>query len=199
MTFKSHQEKLSAWTLLELLGHHVNLRKQVSPSMDEDDLLPEEDFRLYAVCARYPQQLLSLNIPLRSVGEGVYEVEVLTRRIRIIVANQLPQQEHNAMLHLFSTRPELLAYGFQHYRIQSSESSTLLLQLYQRYKQEGQIMPDALEQFARETIERLLKELPPEKRLEGLSLEQRLQGLSPAELRELAEKLKANGASTKPE
>jgi hypothetical protein len=25
--------------------------------MDEDELLPEEQFRFYAVCARYPQQL----------------------------------------------------------------------------------------------------------------------------------------------
>src|SRR5579862_6621451 len=33
VTFKSHQEKLSAWALLELAGHYVNLRKQVSPSM----------------------------------------------------------------------------------------------------------------------------------------------------------------------
>src|SRR5436309_15802066 len=46
VTFKSFQEKLSVWTLLELLGHYVNLRKQVSPSMAEDDLLPEEQFRL---------------------------------------------------------------------------------------------------------------------------------------------------------
>jgi hypothetical protein len=44
VSFKSHQEKLSAWTLTELLGHFVNLRKQVSPSMDEDQLLPQEEF-----------------------------------------------------------------------------------------------------------------------------------------------------------
>ena len=39
-------------------------------------------------------------------------------------------------------------------------------------------MPDALEQFARETIEELLKELPVEERLKGLSDEARLKGLS---------------------
>jgi hypothetical protein len=27
VTFKSYQEKLSAWTVQELLGHYVNLRK----------------------------------------------------------------------------------------------------------------------------------------------------------------------------
>src|SRR5437762_2237040 len=57
VTFKSHMEKLSLWALQELVGHYVNLRKQVSPSMDEDDLLPKEQFRLFAVSARYPQQL----------------------------------------------------------------------------------------------------------------------------------------------
>jgi hypothetical protein len=179
VTFKSYQEKLSAWSLKELLGHYVNLRKQVSPSMDEDELLPEEEFRLYAVSARYPQQLASQGIPLRTLTAGVYEVQALDSRIRIIVANQLPQQEHNALLHVFSSKAKLVAYGMQHYRIRSEESSTLLWQLYQRHRQEGQIMPDMLEDFARETIERLLKELPPEKRMEGLSPEQRTEGLSP--------------------
>src|SRR5437660_311439 len=42
VTFKSYQEKLSVWTLQELLGHYVNLRKQVSPAMDEASLLPRE-------------------------------------------------------------------------------------------------------------------------------------------------------------
>ncbi len=220
VTFKSHQEKLSAWSLLELIGHYVNLRKQVSPSMNEDSLLPEAEFRLYAVSARFPQllreQLAELDVPLLSIGEGVYEARAFTSRIRIIVANQLPQTENNAMLLLFSSKADLVAYAIQHYRVRSAETSTLLLQLLQRYQQEGQIMPDMLEEFARETIDRLLKELPVEKRLEGLTTEQllqrltaeqRVQGLSaeqlvqglPAEtLRELREKLKGNGASAKP-
>jgi hypothetical protein len=57
VTFRSHVQKLSVFTLHELIGHYVNLRKQVSPGMDEDELLPPEQFCLYAVCARYPQQL----------------------------------------------------------------------------------------------------------------------------------------------
>jgi hypothetical protein len=216
VTFKSHQEKLSDWTLKELIGHYVNLRKQVSPSMNEDELLPEEEFRLYAVSARYPQQLASRNVVLQPITEGVYGVQVLTSRIRLIVANQLPRQEHNALLHVFSIKAELLTYGIQHYRIRSGETSTLLLELLQRYQQEG-IMPDMLKEFARETIDQFLKELPVEKRLEGLtaeqrvqglsaeqrvqglSAEQRVQGLSVEELQELVEKLKVNGESTKPE
>ena len=76
LTFKSHREKMSEWALKELLGHFVNLRKQVSPSMDEDELLPEEEFRLYAVCARFPQQLddsftSSLPVSVPSAGKAV--------------------------------------------------------------------------------------------------------------------------------
>src|SRR5260370_38321150 len=55
VTFKSYQEALDAWALWELIGHFVNYRKQSSPSLD--DLLPTTDYRLFAVCARFPQQL----------------------------------------------------------------------------------------------------------------------------------------------
>jgi hypothetical protein len=54
-TFKSFQQALDAWAMKELAGHSVNYRKQVSPSLNQ--LLPEEDFRLFAVCARFPQGL----------------------------------------------------------------------------------------------------------------------------------------------
>ena len=57
ITFKSHHEALDDWALKELTGHYVNYRKQVSPSLQQ--LLSEENFRLYAVCARFPQNLAS--------------------------------------------------------------------------------------------------------------------------------------------
>src|SRR6266699_4454307 len=57
ITFKSYQEALDDWALKELTGHYVNYRKQVSPSLQQ--LLPEEEFRLYAVCARFPRNLAS--------------------------------------------------------------------------------------------------------------------------------------------
>ena len=47
LTFKSHQEALDGWALCELVGHFVNYRKQASPSLN--DLLPEDEFRLFAV------------------------------------------------------------------------------------------------------------------------------------------------------
>jgi hypothetical protein len=98
LTFKSHQEALDGWALCELVGHYVNYRKQFSPSMQE--LLPESDFHLLAVCARYPKHLAQ-EVVLTPVQDGVYEVRVLTLTLRIVVVNQLPLAEHNAMLHLF--------------------------------------------------------------------------------------------------
>src|SRR5262245_37542044 len=52
ITFKSHRETLDAWAMKELVGHYVAYRKLVSPA--PSDLLPEEEFGLYAVAARLP-------------------------------------------------------------------------------------------------------------------------------------------------
>jgi len=113
--------------------------------------------------------------------EGVYELRVLTLPIRIIVVGQLPQAEHNAMLHLFSAREELLRYGREHFQPNSQETSSLLYKLFKMYSEDPD-MPDKLQEFARETIEKFLKSLTPEKRVEGLPAEERLKGL-PAEER----------------
>jgi hypothetical protein len=68
-------------------------------------------------------------------------------------------------------------------------------------------MPDALEEFTRETIDRFLKDLPlkkrleglsPEQRLEGLSPEQRLEGLSPEERETMLRLLTTKGESANP-
>jgi hypothetical protein len=179
LTFKSYQEALDGWALNELIGHYVNYRKQASASMQ--DLLPETQFRLFAVSVRFPQGL-ARDVPLMAVQPGVYDVRHFTGRVRVVVVHELPQQEHNALLHLFSARTDLLRYGTAHYRLRSEETSTLLLQLFKRYRLEVASMPDALEEFARETIEELLNELPIEQRLKGLSAEERLKGLSVNEL-----------------
>jgi hypothetical protein len=55
LTFKSHREALDAWAMKELIGHSVAYRKLVSPKPSA--LLAEDQFGLYAVSARFPQQL----------------------------------------------------------------------------------------------------------------------------------------------
>ena len=52
--------------LKELTGHYVNYRKQVSSSMQE--LLPEQHFRLYAVSARFPQNLAHHQAAWTTIG-----------------------------------------------------------------------------------------------------------------------------------
>lgn len=202
LTFKSYQEALDTWALYELIGHYVNYRKQSSPSMQ--NLLPETDFRLFAASARFPQNLAQ-QVALTKFREGVYEVRALTLPIRIVVLNQLPQAEHNAMLLLFSAREELLRYGQTHYRPHSKETSSLLLQLFKIYN-EDPTMPDKLQEFVRETIDELLaslppeelrKRLPPEERLKGMTADEVVQALSPEVLDALTKKLKSNGSSSK--
>jgi hypothetical protein len=213
LTFKSYQEALDAWALCELIGHYVNCRKQFSPS--RDDLLPEGDFRLFAVCARYPQKLAQ-RVEMAALGAGVYEVPALGLNIRVIVVSELPEQEHNAMLHLFSARRELLRYAKEHYQPRSTETSTLLYQLFKAYS-EDPAMSETLKEFVRQSIDELLQELPAEElrkrlsteeRLKGLPAEERLKGLSAEEVAEalapevlaaLARKLQANGSSSKPQ
>src|SRR5947199_2837852 len=117
-------------------------------------LLPETDFRLFAVSVRFPQTV-ARQVAVTSVQPGVYEVRHFTGVIRLVVVHELPQQEHNALLHLFSARTDLLRYGAEHYRQRSEETSTLLLQLLQRYRLEATLMKDSLEQLAKDTIEDL--------------------------------------------
>ncbi len=213
VTFKSHQEALDAWSLWELVGHFVNYRKQASPSMQ--DLLPEDDFRLFTVCARFPHNLAQ-RVALTPLQAGVYEVQGLALRVRVIVAHQLPLREHNAMLHLFSAREELLRYGREHYRPQSRETSTLLYELFKEYSEEPD-MPDKLKEYVRESLDRLFANMPVEERVKGLSVEERLKGvpaeerfkgltpeeiiraLPPETLEALARQLKANGHPSEPQ
>ncbi len=54
-------------------------------------------------------------------------------------------------------------------------------------------MPDALEQFAHETIEELLKSLPAENLLQGLSPDEILAALSPQKREALVKRLTDEG------
>ncbi len=207
VTFKSHQETLDRRALWELVGHLVNYTKQVSPSVDQ--LLPESDFRCFAVCVRWPHNLAQ-EVELKLVRPGVYDVLGFGLTIRVIVIHQLPQAEQNAMLLLFSAREEALRYARDHYRPRSKETSTLLYELFLAYEEDPE-MSQKLEEFVRQSIDDLLAKLPPEKRLEGLSPEERLEGLSPEErleglsadelrqtLEAIQKRLNGNGQSSRP-
>ncbi len=214
ITFKSFQEPLDAWALKELLGHYVNYRKQVSPSPKQ--LLSEEEFHLFAVCARYPRDLAA-QVPLEEVNAGVYRCRWAVDVVRVVVLHQLPLSAHNAFLHLFSALPEQVRYGVSHFRPVSGETSTLLGQLLDRYEGEGVEMGYTAKDFRRDFVNELspeerlkglspeerlkglpaeerLKGLPAEERLKGLSPEERLKGLTPEEIRQLMERLRADSS-----
>jgi hypothetical protein len=165
ITFKSHHEALDDWALKELIGAYVSYRKMVSPSTK--DLLPETDFRLYAVCARYPNNLAG-QVPWEEQRPGVYRCRWGTDSIQVVVLRQLPRAERNAPLHLFSAAPELVQFGQGHYRQRSQDTSSLLLQLFQGYQGEGLVMPYTMEDFRRDFAKSFLKSLAPEERREAL-------------------------------
>jgi hypothetical protein len=204
ITFKSHHEALDAWPIKELIGHSVNYRKQVSPSLTQ--LLPETDFRLYAVCARFPSNLAE-QVPWQELQPGVYECRWGTDLIRVLVLSRLPASAANAALHLFSFVPALVQYGQAHYQVRSPDTSTLLYRLLDAYRQEGLLMPYTMEDFRRDFRKQFLDELTPEERkqiLHRLPPEERLEGLAPDEILKLREEIERylkrqkNGSSPGP-
>src|ERR1700732_1986610 len=123
ITFKSYREALDAWAMKELIGHYVAYRKLVSPSPSE--MWPEDRFRLFAVCARFPHNLSS-QVPWQGRQAGVYDCRWGMDVVRVVVAGELPQEAHNAPLHLFSASPELVGFGRGKYRPRSGQTSLLL-------------------------------------------------------------------------
>jgi hypothetical protein len=179
ITFKSHREALDGWAMKELIGHYVAYRKLVSPSPSE--LLPEDQFRLYAVCARFPQNLTG-QVPWQEQQPGVYHCQWGTDAVRVIVAGMLPREPHNAPLHLFSASPELVGFGRDAYRQRSENTSGLLGQLFERSEVEGFAMY-TMEDFKRDYIKEHFAKLAPEKRQEILK------ALTPEQQREISKAL----------
>ena len=191
LTFKSYWEALDDWALKELTGHYVNYRKQVSPSLKS--LLPEEEFRLYAVCSRYPHNLAGA-VDLKTVQAGVYDCGRGTDLIRIIVAHELPRTDNNAILHLLSASPEQVRYGAEHYEQRSPDTSSLLSQLFEGYKREGLAMPYTMQDFRRDYVKEHLKDLTVEERLHGVPLEERLRDVPPKEIEKYLQRRKKPGS-----
>jgi hypothetical protein len=181
MSFKSRHEALDSFAMKELVGADVAYRKLVSPTPSQ--LLPDDQFGLYAVAARFPHNL-SGQVPWQTVQQGVYDCWWGTDTIRVVVAGELPQEEHNAPLHLFSAAPDLVEFGGRAYRRRSEQTSRLLGQLFEMLRGEGFTMSFTMEDFNRQYIkehfpqltaeeqEEVLQALPPERRVAGLSAEQ---------------------------
>jgi len=209
ISYKSLHEPFDGWSADELAGHYVNYRKQVSPSLKK--LLPEEDFRLYAVCTRYPAKLAK-QAELKPVAEGVYDFRWGSRDIRLIVISVIAKKKRNAMWLMLGMTGESAGYGLSNYKGRLHEMSGVMECLFIRYRTKGIIkMAETLEKFrermrqrGRELMtptpedivkafpaeeifrvfpaEEIFRAFPAEERLRGLPAEERLRGL-PAEER----------------
>jgi hypothetical protein len=189
MTFKSHHEALDDWAMKELVGADMAYRKLVSPA--PSDLLPADQFGLYAVTARFPHNL-SGQVPWQQRQAGVYDCRWGTDTIRVLVAGELPREPHNAPLHLFSAAPELIEFGSSAYRRHSEQTSRLLGQLFERFQEEGFAVSYTMEDFNREYNRKLFLKMTPEEQaevLQALPPEQRLEGLSEEQIREYLARL----------
>ena len=167
LTYKSLHEPLDGWALKELVGHSVNYRKQVSPSLDQ--LLPEESFRLFAIATRFPEKLAD-KISLQPQGSGVYDVAWGTDTIRLLVLNQIPSADRNEILNLFIAEPQRIAAGVSQYRRAPHESSSVLTALLTKYHGDPD-MPQTLAELIRDTEDRVIADIPTSRFVEKLSLE----------------------------
>jgi hypothetical protein len=196
ITFKSHREALDGWAIKELIGHYVAYRKVVSRS--PSDRLAEDQFGLYAVTARHPH-ILSGQVPWERVQAGVYDCRWATDTIRVVVAGELPRELHNAPLHLFSASPALVDFGGRAYRRRSEDTSTLLNELFEGLQAEGFTMPYTMADFRRDVAKKQFAKLTPEERedvLKALPPEERLAGLSAEQIRKYLDRLSAERPSS---
>ena len=189
ITFKSHHEPLDDWALKELTGHYVAYRKHISP---RGGLLPEEQFRLYGVCARRPRGLFAA-FPPEPLQPGVYTCRRGSDAIRIVVACELARVDRNALLHLFSADQPQVEYGRDHWRPMSPSTSSIINQLFGIYKKEGLHVSYTLEDYQREYMSRFTTR----ERLAGLSTEELLDGLSDEEIEAYLKQRREKSAESK--
>jgi hypothetical protein len=188
LTYKSWRQPLTEWALDELIGHYVSYRKLISPSVDQ--LLPSSDFELYAISTRYPQQLAQ-QVTLQSLTlPGVYQVTWGSKRVRLLVLNQIATLPKNALWLLFSGHAEQVRFGGQHYQFDWQITSAVLNQLFEYYQLEGITMSYTAEDFIKDytrdhlhllTPKEVLSQFSPQELLRQFSPQELLQQVSPAE------------------
>ena len=103
--------------------------------------------------------------------------------VRVVVAGELPQESHNAPLHLFSASPELVGFGGRSYRRRSASTSLLMGRLFAAVHGEGFGMSFTMEDFHRQCAKEDFAKLTPEEQRETL------ERLSPERLREVLKSL----------
>jgi len=134
-------------------------------------------------------KLLS-GVSTKKVAKGVYEIQILSRKIRIIVLSRLPLAQRNAVLAFFSFDAESVRFALANYKWHMDDGSTVINQLLEKYSLEGIAMPYTMEQFQKDYIKAHIGVLDPEEVLSKFKAEERLKGLRAEEIEFYLEKLK---------
>jgi hypothetical protein len=121
---------------------------------------------------------MAAEVQLIEVQPGVYDCRWGIMTIRVVVTSRLPEEDHNAILHLFSAQSDRVRFGAARYRQRSADTSTLITTLFEHYQLEGLPMPYTMEEFKRDFLRDHLDELSPEERLKGLTPEELLKVIS---------------------
>ncbi|MEM7070076.1 MAG: hypothetical protein AAF478_14455, partial [Pseudomonadota bacterium] len=138
-------------------GNWFNLGKRPDENSDSGDsdkspkFLPNELFRLYAICTRYPETFIKNYSPTK-IQDGVYELMILNLSIRIIVLSRIPKAERNALWNVFSNVEENIVFGAQQFEQMRKEMSSVLDQLFMHYDQEGVHVAYTVEQFNKDYL-----------------------------------------------
>jgi hypothetical protein len=120
----------------------------------------------------------------------------------VIVTPEVDLSMKQQFLDLAFTRPgndpipRPLPDGIEDLGAHSTETSTLLYDLFKAYSEDPD-MANPLHEYVHQRLEELLQELPPKERIKGLSVDELLAALSPEAREELKRKLQANGTSPK--
>ena len=176
VTYKSMRESLTEWSLDELVGHYVNYRKKLGPSV-----VKTGDVRLYAVCTRFPKALAK-RFQLVKFKDGVFDLQYGSRLIRVIVLPDIGEASRNAIWELLSADRHKVEDGAQHYHFNLNELSTIINEIFAQYKLEGLDMPYTVEQYKKDYMRRQLKKMPAEERLAGLKPKEVLDHYKPEDV-----------------
>ncbi len=152
---------------------------------------------MYAVCSRYPEKLAS-SVKLETVQRGVYLCERGSDQIRIVVAGEVPDEPHNALLNLFSASAERASYGAAHYQQRSPDTNSLLPYFLENYREEGINMSYTMADFRHDNAKEQFNRMTSEERqewLRTLSEEELLAALPPEAIAKLLERLKGEPGS----
>lgn len=203
MTFKSAREALDAWAIKELVGHSVNYRKQVTDSKGE--LLPEDQFQLFAIATRFPENLAA-QVELVPMKRGTYYLRWGLDTIRVIVLSEIPLADHNLILNLFSSKIEGPKFVWDHIKGSRPTLSGLINQIFESHLQSRYDMPYTIQDFQRDYVkehldcladEERMKGIPDEERMKGIPAEVRIKGLTAEELEAYARQLRQSKAETR--